>query len=91
MTPGTVRQTTCSTCSKWVRRELCTRLLLWHPAHRKTLQQEGGCCMGGASGLLLSDTTMRLPPVSGLSEGSLGLRQVCYWIWVQDLSKTHHP
>lgn len=38
MTLGTVRQTTCSTCSKWVRLELCTRLLLWHPAHRKTLQ-----------------------------------------------------
>lgn len=47
--------------------------------------------MGGASSLLLSDTTMRLPPVSGLSKSSLALRQVYYWIWVQELSKTHHP
>lgn len=38
MTLGTARRTTCSTCSNWVRLELCTQLLPWHPTHKETLQ-----------------------------------------------------
>lgn len=38
MTLGTARRTTCSTCSKWVRPELCKQLLPWHPTQRETLQ-----------------------------------------------------
>lgn len=88
---GTARHTTCSTCSNWVRLELCTRLLPWHPTQGNTPARKAGTAGVGPQACSTQTTPMQPPAVPGPSQRSVGLGRGHYWIWAQDLSKCHHP